>query len=127
MKAGLIRLENLAFRKKYPAGRLLEGSGDQVLLKGRKGDRAACFASEHVGYFRPAALDDLSSLQEQACTFGRRRLRPGRKRVGCGLYRDPSVLGSAGRNRRVQLAAERLVNVKRSPAGGRAPLPAGVV
>jgi hypothetical protein len=127
VEAGLIRLKDLAFRKKHPGGRFLKGRGDQVLLKRRKGDRAAGFASEHVGDFRPAPLHDLASLQEQAGTFGRRRLGPGRKRVSCGLHRDPSVVGSAGRDLRVQLAVERLVNVKRSPAGGRAPLAARIV
>jgi hypothetical protein len=126
-EAGLIRLKDLGFRKKHPGRRFLKGRGDQVLLKRRKGDRAAGFASEHLGDFRPAPLHDLASLQEQAGTFGRRRLGPGRKRVSCGLHRNPGVLGSAGRNLRVQLAAERLVNVKCSPARGGAPLAARVV
>jgi hypothetical protein len=127
VEAGLIRLKDLSFTNKYPAGRFLEGRGDQVLLKRRKGNRAARFASEHLGDFRPAPLHDLASLQEQAGAFGRRCLGPGRKRVSGGLHRDPSVRGSAGRNLRVQLAAERLVNVKRSPARGRAPLAPRVV
>lgn len=127
MEAGLVSLKDIASRKKHPGGRLLEGGGDQVLLKRRKGDRAARFAREHLGDVPPAPLHDLASLQEQAGTFGRRGLGPGRKRVSGGLHRDPSVLGSAGRNLRVQLAAERLVNVKRSPAHRSAPLPARIV
>jgi len=67
--------------------------------------------SEHLGDFRPAALTISPAsgtglhvrLASSATSPETRRLR---------LYRRSERLGSAGRNLRVQLAAERLVNVK---------------
>jgi hypothetical protein len=98
VNAGLVGLEDLALGEVHPAGRFPKSSGDQILLKGRKGNRAAGFPRKDFRDFFPAPFHDLARLEEESGAFGRRRLRPGREGVDGSLHRDPRVVASASRD-----------------------------
>ena len=120
----MLRLQHLALWQVHPSGRLLDGGGHKVLLERGEGDRAARFNGQNLGDLGAAALHDLGRLEEQLCSLGWSRLRPGGKCLGGRVNRQLRFRSATRGDACIEAAIVRPIDVEQLVIFSRAPFAA---